>query len=346
MSSSTPPPSMSEPIAATPISSAPPPFIPVQLDPTKDSGKNIEGTSTNPEEMAGSEQMQKKVEEAATKKSKDRSRDGEAKGKWWPCTTTETELRNLEAEGFLQPGSSRSVPGALTPAPEAGEWVVTKVLIERGSSLPPGDFFSEILKAYQLQPHNISPNSILAISNHVTLCEGHLRVTPDLPLFQYFFSVKKETVSQTSSLATCGSITFKLHPGHVYPHTDRHESVQYWSRGFFYLKDVSDPASSKVLPDFKDGPASETPAWSQCPHLSESPQLTRAVRRICKLTEERLVRQGPDHIVVHQADPTTSASGPLDVPLHGARRPHARLKGQPFRRRLGQADPGVDQSSV
>jgi hypothetical protein len=28
---------------------------------------------------------------------------------------------------------------------------------------------------------------VLAISNHVALCEGHLRVTPELPLFQYYF---------------------------------------------------------------------------------------------------------------------------------------------------------------
>ncbi|KAK1594279.1 hypothetical protein QYE76_048320 [Lolium multiflorum] len=105
--------------------------------------------------------------------------------------------------------------------------VITKALVERGFSFPPSDFLSEILKAYGLQPHNISPNSILAISNHVTLCEGHL-----------------------------------------------------W--------DVSDPASDRKLPEFKNSPASETPAWTQCPHLSESPQLTRAVRRICKLTEEGL----------------------------------------------------------
>jgi hypothetical protein len=102
---------------ATPISSAPPPFVPVQLDPSKDSGKNIEGTSANPEETAGAEHMAKKVEEAASRKSKARSRDGEAKGKWWPCTTTENELRNLEAEGFLQPGSWRTTPGALAPTP-------------------------------------------------------------------------------------------------------------------------------------------------------------------------------------------------------------------------------------
>jgi hypothetical protein len=79
-----------------------------------------------------------------------------------------------------------------------------------------------------------------------------------------------------------------IRPGRVYPPTDRHESARYWSGGFFYLKDVSDPASEKKLPPFKNCPATEIPAWSHCPHLSESPQLTRAVRRICKLTEEGL----------------------------------------------------------
>ncbi|KAK1644626.1 hypothetical protein QYE76_062431 [Lolium multiflorum] len=273
---------------ATPISSAPPPFAPVQLDPTKDSGKDTEGTSAIPEKASGEEQAEQKAEEVAAKKSKARKRDTESKGKWWPCTTTDTELNNLEAEGFLKPKSWRTIPGSLAPAPEAGEMVVTKALVERGFSFPPSDFFSEILKVYGLQPHNISPNSILAITNHATLCEGHLRIPPELPLFQYFFSVKKEKIPKASELATCGSITFMLRPGRVYPPTDRHESARYWSGGFFYLKDVSNPTSERVLPPFKNSPASENPAWTQCPHLSESPQLTRAVRRICKLTEEGL----------------------------------------------------------
>ncbi|KAK1631577.1 hypothetical protein QYE76_005892 [Lolium multiflorum] len=239
---------------ATPISSAPPPFVPVQLDPTKDSGKDTEGTSAIPEKTSEAE---KKAEEIAAKKSKARQRDSEAKGKWWPCTTT-SELQNLEGEGFLQPGSWRTTPNALAPAPQENEMVLTKALVERGFSFPPSDFFLEILKAYGLQPHNISSNSVLAISNHST------------------------------ELATCGSITFMIRPGRVYPHTDRHESARYWSGGFFYLKDVSDPASARKLPPFKNCPATELPAWSHCPHLSESLQLTRAVRRICKLTEEGL----------------------------------------------------------
>jgi hypothetical protein len=63
--------------------------------------------------------MEKKVdEEAAKKKSKARTREGEVKGQWWPCTPTEDELHSLEAEGFLRPGSWRLVPGALRPAPK------------------------------------------------------------------------------------------------------------------------------------------------------------------------------------------------------------------------------------
>ncbi|KAK1650707.1 hypothetical protein QYE76_068512 [Lolium multiflorum] len=71
--------------------------------------------------------------------------------------------------------------------------VLTKALVERGFSFPPSDFFLEILKAYGLQPHNISPNSVLAISNHVTLCEGHLRA--DLKLTEEGLTGKDLTLS-------------------------------------------------------------------------------------------------------------------------------------------------------
>jgi hypothetical protein len=38
--------------------------------------------------------------------------------------------------------------------------------------------------------------------------------------------------------------------------------------GFFYMKEVADPASPKTLPVFKDGPASETPRLDCLPaHL-------------------------------------------------------------------------------
>jgi hypothetical protein len=65
---------------ATPLASAPPPLIPVQLDPSQGSGKTIEGETTDPVERVGKEKMEQKVEEAAAKRSKARTREGEVKG--------------------------------------------------------------------------------------------------------------------------------------------------------------------------------------------------------------------------------------------------------------------------
>ncbi|KAK1641699.1 hypothetical protein QYE76_059504 [Lolium multiflorum] len=251
---------------ATPLSSAPPPFIPINLDPSKDSGKEVAGTSAHPEKPPG--RVRRSTKRTRPQRKRKLGSETPAKGKWWPCTTTEMELKNLESEGFLQPGSWRSVPDEPAPAPRDDEMVLTKALVERGFSFPPSEFFLEILKTYGLQPHNISPNSVLAISNHVALCEGHLRVTPEISLFQHFFSVKK--IRQAGELATCGSITFMLRPGRVYPPTDRHESARYWSAGFFYLKDVP-TRERKKLPAFKNCPAVELPSWTHCPHFSDSP---------------------------------------------------------------------------
>ncbi|KAM0851417.1 hypothetical protein ACQ4PT_052436 [Festuca glaucescens] len=200
----------------------------------------------------------------------------------------EEELQSMESEGFLKPGTWRVVPGAPCPAPEAGELVLMKALIERGFSLPPSDFFLEILKMYQLQPHNISQNSILAISNHVALCEGHLRIEPDLTLFQYYFSVKKESVPKANTLANCGSATFKIRRDCIYPQTDRHESVRYWSARFFYVKDAEMPENTRRLPPFKDGPTTEVSAWNANPHISDFPEIEKKAKWISKLVSSGL----------------------------------------------------------
>jgi hypothetical protein len=53
-----------------PISSAPPPLVPVRLDPVQGSDKSIEGIITDPVELAGKDRMEKKVNEVAAKKFK------------------------------------------------------------------------------------------------------------------------------------------------------------------------------------------------------------------------------------------------------------------------------------
>src|SRR3954468_5584425 len=46
------------------------------------------------------------------------------------------------------------------------------------------------LEYSKVQPHNLSPNSILVLSNFAALCEGYLGIRPRLDLF-VFFTVKR-----------------------------------------------------------------------------------------------------------------------------------------------------------
>ncbi|KAK1613425.1 hypothetical protein QYE76_037098 [Lolium multiflorum] len=225
--------------------------------------------------------MAAKVQETENKKaSKARNREGE-RGQWWPCETTDTELRELQNEGMISAHWS-FIRDTVVPKPGAGEVVMTKAWVERGLSLPCSEFFLSVLNTYGLQPHNICPNSYLLLSNFATLCEGHLGIRPDVKLWQFFFRVKKET--KDKAMLNCGSMTFMLRPGRMYPPHDSHESVRYWNAGWFYEKNVSVPEIHDGLPKFNNEPPEELASWSFIPSLSLTPILEKAARRIsCSL---------------------------------------------------------------
>ncbi|KAK1632706.1 hypothetical protein QYE76_007021 [Lolium multiflorum] len=97
----------------------------------------------------------------------------------WECRRFRASARRLEFiefVRFLSPTSHRGKNLTVSRPPRKPFQMGGDHGGRAGFSLPPRDFFTEILKAYKLQPHNISPNNILAISNHVNLCEGHLRL--------------------------------------------------------------------------------------------------------------------------------------------------------------------------
>ncbi|KAK1626741.1 hypothetical protein QYE76_001056 [Lolium multiflorum] len=209
--------------------------------------------------------MAAKVQETENKKaSKARIREGE-RGQWWPCETTDMELRELQNEGMISAHWS-FIRDTVVPKPGAGEVVMTKAWVERGLSLPCSEFFLSVLNTYGLQPHNICPNSYLLLSNFATLCEGHLGIRPDVKLWQFFFRVKKET--KDKAMLNCGSMTFMLRPGRMYPPHDSHESVRYWNAGWFYEKNVSVPEIHDGLPKFNNEPPEELASWSFIPSNS------------------------------------------------------------------------------
>ncbi|KAK1602361.1 hypothetical protein QYE76_016402 [Lolium multiflorum] len=237
------------------------------------------------EELEGQARMAAKVQETENKRaSKARNREGE-RGQWWPCETTDVELRELQNEGMISAHWS-FIRDTDVSKPGAGEIVMTKAWVERGLSLPCSEFFLSILSTYGLQLHNICPNSYLLLSNFATLCEGHLGIRPDVRLWQFFFRVKKET--KDKAMVNCGSMTFMLRPGRMYPPHDSHESVRYWNAGWFYEKNASVPNVHEGLPKFVNEPPEELASWSFVPSLAQTPILEKAARRISWLFHDGL----------------------------------------------------------
>ena len=70
----------------------------------------------------------------------------------------------------------------ITPEPEEGERVVFRSHFLRGIGLPASAFFRSFLEFYQLQPHHLTPNTVVLLSAFVTWCEGYLGVLPTLEL--------------------------------------------------------------------------------------------------------------------------------------------------------------------
>ena len=237
------------------------------------------------EELEGQARMAAKVQEAEQKKgSKARNREGE-KGQWWPCEVKDSDLRELQEEGMISPHWS-FMKDSVIPKPDPDERVLTKAWVERGLSLPCSEFFLSVLTTYGLQPHNICPNSYLLLSNFVTLCEGHLGIRPDIRLWQFFFRVKKET--KDKAMVNCGSMTFMLRPGRMYPPHSSHESVRYWNAGWFYVKNVEVPNVHQGLPKFINQPPKELDSWSLIPALAQYPELNKAAQRISRLVQDGL----------------------------------------------------------
>ena len=71
----------------------------------------------------------------------------------------------------------------ISPVPEEGKRVIFLSHFLRGLGLPASAFFRSFLEFYQLQPHHLTPNTVVLLSAFVTLCEGFLGVLPTLELW-------------------------------------------------------------------------------------------------------------------------------------------------------------------
>jgi hypothetical protein len=80
----------------------------------------------------------------------------------------------LKNEGTVAPKAEsqwQTDQKALVPAPNKTEILMLKSHIERGLSMPPSHFFSNLLQFYGLELHHIAPNSLVSVADYAALCE-------------------------------------------------------------------------------------------------------------------------------------------------------------------------------
>src|SRR3954465_4136608 len=206
------------------------------------------------------------------------------KGDWRGSDITHRDIQEMVAEGYLPATEGltwrAALAGEVTPYPQAEEKLYLKAQLVRGVSLPISHFFLSVLNHYKVQPHNLSPNSILVLSNFAALCEGYLGIRPRLDLFVYFFTVKREAGHSREELRNCGTISFKIRPGRRFPDIVGHESCKNWQQTYFYGLDIPLASQEVTYPDFVDGAAAEASTWRSHASLPSDIDASRAIRRI------------------------------------------------------------------
>jgi hypothetical protein len=153
-------------------------------------------TSEAEEEMAGTTAEEAADKEADGEAEEEEQEDGaEAEeeqipqnlhGYWAKCHVKDAHIQVLENEGTVAPQAEshwRTDFKAPVPAPNSTEIVMLKSHVERGLSMLPSSFFTNLLKFYGLQLHHITPNSLVSVAGYAALCEGYLGIRPRVDLF-------------------------------------------------------------------------------------------------------------------------------------------------------------------
>ena len=115
------------------------------------------------------------------------------------------------------------------------------------------------MEFYGLQPHHLTPNTVVLLSAFVALCEGFLGVLPTLELLGEFFFSKLGVPAQ------CGAFIVVRRSGadNPFPSISLIKSVKMWQRSYFYVRNVATRGDWVNLPAFEAGPlAGRLPNWS------------------------------------------------------------------------------------
>jgi hypothetical protein len=158
---------------------------------------------------------------------------------WKTSTVTEEQIQSLVDRGLMRPKTQvrwRPVAGEAFPTEGTGEMVVFIAHIERGFSVPAGDFLRGLLQFYRIELVHLAPNSIRIIATFIHLCEAYLGIATHFHLWRHFFELKK-----TGKGVVVGSVSFMLRCNMKLEYIDMAlpDNTTGWKQGWFYLDNLA-----------------------------------------------------------------------------------------------------------
>ncbi|PNT71552.1 hypothetical protein BRADI_2g31113v3 [Brachypodium distachyon] len=173
-----------------------------------------------------------------------------------------------------------------------GERVVHYDFITRGLAFPVHHFLRSLLLAYELQLHNLSPNSFLHIACFVTLCEYFLGINPHMGLWMRMFTIKrqgKDAIGCVDIQTPADAKFFNLR--------DR-ESSSRWKSRWFYVMDVPAEGRGFSLLEFSaTASVKKTTAWSHKLGGTEGEEAETLLARVLSLMETPQLKVTRIHLI-------------------------------------------------
>jgi hypothetical protein len=171
-------------------------------------------------------------------------------GDWLASSITKHDEKRARSLGLISADEGNVIlPGAISrPNPRAGFTVVFLSFLYRGLSLPAHEFLLHLLRTYEIQLWQLTPNSILHVVVFITLCEAFQGIEPHFGLWKKIFYVKRYNSSNGSFVI--GGVGFVARSLVNYFSFPMRESVQGWRLKWFYVKDSLTTESQ--LPCFAD----------------------------------------------------------------------------------------------
>jgi hypothetical protein len=193
---------------------------------------------------------------------------------WVGSKILESDLTKEKEEGFLTESTKIIFPSNETiPRPQDGYWVMFLAFLLRGFSLLAHEFLCGLFFVYDVQLHQLMPNSILHIVCFITLCEAFLGVSPHWGLWKHLFHLCRNMSKE--EIHDLGGAIVSVCLESQYLKFEMAYSVQNWRQKWFYIKDQKSFESDLygLAPFDLSKSVMKLKSWDALPSKSEAEEI-------------------------------------------------------------------------